>query len=451
MDLATAPTGIPGAPGAAGAAGVGGPVAAAVAAAAGGLGRARPGSVDADAAIEVVLAARWAQAAAVAVQVDALTRLEAAYPEGGLRGRDPEHAAVVYELMAALGCSQRSAANRLAFAAGLGGLPALGEAARAGEVDLPLLHLVLDRVDVLDPADRVVAVDRLLAAQRVLPGGLTRAQAGRLLGRIVAGLDPAGAQRRQAGSRRDRRVWHDPADPAGAESTLGMTGPAQRVAICFQVVDALARAICADPHSRPGPTLEQARFDALEWLITGRPATTHPAWPPPDHDTDRSEHTGDTDPDTDPDAEPADTVTADEVPPWELPDHGRTRDTHHTDTDPADDVDGAGDTDPDVAVDGADRPADNVGGTGGDLRPGEGRGARNGDAGPEPPTDGRTDVPDPAGDPGSFAAAPAPAAGVPGAGAGCRVWVWAAAGERGRDRAGHGVPAHPARAGRRAR
>jgi len=58
-------------------------------------GRGPPGRLDADAAVEVVLAARWAQAAAVAVEVDALARLEAAYPEGGLRGRDPEHAAVV--------------------------------------------------------------------------------------------------------------------------------------------------------------------------------------------------------------------------------------------------------------------------------------------------------------------------------------------------------------------
>jgi hypothetical protein len=283
-------------------------VLAAVSAAAGGLGRARPGSVDAEAAIEVVLAARWAQAAAVAVEVDALARLEAAYPEGGLRGRDPEHAAVVYELMAALGCSQRSAANRLAFAARLGGLPALGEAARAGEVDLPLLHLVLDKVSVLDPADQAEAVDRLLAAHHALPQGLTRAQAGRLLGRIVAGLDPHGAERRQVHAQRDRRVWHHRPDAAGQPGTLGMTGPAERVAVCERGVDALARAIAADPHAPPGLTLEQARFDALVWLITGQPATTHPAWPPPDPDTDTDHDDGHHD-DLDPDGEPADTGT----------------------------------------------------------------------------------------------------------------------------------------------
>ncbi|HSK54819.1 MAG TPA: hypothetical protein VK908_06155, partial [Jiangellales bacterium] len=124
MDVVAAPTGPD-------ASGVGDPVACAVAAAAAGLGAARPDGCDADAAMGVVLAARWAQAAAVAVEADALARLEACYPEGGLRGRDPEQAAVVFEVMAALGCSQRSAANRLGFAARLGGLPALGEAARA--------------------------------------------------------------------------------------------------------------------------------------------------------------------------------------------------------------------------------------------------------------------------------------------------------------------------------
>ena len=51
-------------------------------------------------------------------------------------------------------------------------------------------------------------------------------------------------------------------------------------------MDALAGAICADPHAPPGLTLEQARFDALVWLITGQPA-----WPPPETDTDTDEHT----------------------------------------------------------------------------------------------------------------------------------------------------------------
>jgi hypothetical protein len=240
MDVVTAPSTGPDV------AGVVDPVAGAVAAAAGGLGAARPDGCDADAAVGVVLAARWAQAAAVAVEADALARLEGCYPEGGLRGRDPEQAAVVFELMAALGCSQRSAANRLAFAARLGGLPALGEAARAGEVDLPLLHLVLDKVGVLGPAERVEAVDRLLAAHRALPGGLTRPQAARLLGRIVAGLDPDAGQRRQVHAVRDRRVWHRAPDAAGEPGTLGMTGPAERVAVCERGVDALARAILAD-------------------------------------------------------------------------------------------------------------------------------------------------------------------------------------------------------------
>ena len=76
------------------------------------VGGIRVASLDADAALDAVLAARWAQAAALAVEADALARLEAAYPGAGLRGRDGEHAAVVFEVMAALGVSQRSAANR---------------------------------------------------------------------------------------------------------------------------------------------------------------------------------------------------------------------------------------------------------------------------------------------------------------------------------------------------
>ncbi|HEU4492276.1 MAG TPA: HNH endonuclease, partial [Jiangellales bacterium] len=372
-----------------------GPVAGlrAAAAAVGGI---RVGSVDAEAALDAVLAARWVQAAALVVEADALARLEAAYPGGGLRGRDGEHAAVVFELMAALGVSQRSAANRLSFGSGLAGLPGLGEEARSGGFDVPMLLLVLDKVAVLDPTDRAEAVDRLLEAHRVLPGGLTRAQAGRLLGRIVAGLDPDGAQRRQAAGRRGRRVWHDPAGAAGEESTLGMTGPAQRVAICFEVVDALARAMVADRHTGPGPTLDQARFDALEWLVTGRPATAHPAWPAADPD--HPGHPGHPDPDHDTD--PAGSRTADgdggrtdaeadddEVPPWELPprrDIPEHRDPDNTDDTVVDGESAAGGgeqdhrPDPDDATDAADAAAGVAGG----------------------------------GDPGVFAAGPAP--GLPG-------------------------------------
>jgi len=113
------------------------------------VGGVRVDSLDADAAVEAVLAARWAQAAATVVEAEALARLEAVYPGGGLRGRDGEHAAVVFELMAALGVSQRSAANRLSFGWGLAGLPGLGEAARVGGFDVPMLLMVLEKVRVL--------------------------------------------------------------------------------------------------------------------------------------------------------------------------------------------------------------------------------------------------------------------------------------------------------------
>jgi hypothetical protein len=73
-----------------------GPVAGLRAAAAA-VGGVRVDSVEAEAALDAVLAARWAQAATVAVEADALARLEAVYPGGGLRGRDGEHAAVVLD------------------------------------------------------------------------------------------------------------------------------------------------------------------------------------------------------------------------------------------------------------------------------------------------------------------------------------------------------------------
>jgi hypothetical protein len=93
-------------------------------------------------------------------------------------------------------------------------------------------------------------------------------------------------------------------------------------------VDALARAILADPHAPPGLTLEQARFDALVWLITGQPATSHPAWPPPASDTDddqldepdHDERPGHVDPDGEAGGAGFADPAAEDVPPWELPD-----------------------------------------------------------------------------------------------------------------------------------
>ena len=70
--------------GAPGAAGVG--VVAGVAAALGGAG---VELLHADAAVEAVVAARWAQAAALGVEAAALCRLVAVYPGCGLRGREP--------------------------------------------------------------------------------------------------------------------------------------------------------------------------------------------------------------------------------------------------------------------------------------------------------------------------------------------------------------------------
>ncbi|HSK54101.1 MAG TPA: DUF222 domain-containing protein, partial [Jiangellales bacterium] len=419
-----------------------GPVAGLRAAAAA-VGGVRVDGLDAEAALEVVLAARWAQAAALAVEADGLARLEQAYPDGGLRGRDGEHAAVVFELMTALGVSQRSAANRLSFGWGLAGLPGLGEEARLGGFDVPMLLMVLDKVGVLPEELRREAVDRLLEAHRALPGGLTRPQAGRLLGRIVAGLDPAGAERRQAGARRGRRVFHHPGGAAGEESTLGMTGPAERVAICFEVVDALARAILAGPHAAPGLTLEQARFDALEWLITGHPAHTHPAWPHPDTDDPDSDtpRDGDT-------ARGGDTAAADDdIPPWETRPDGGVGPDADADAEPGEEpgADGA----PDGVVGGDLRPGEHTADDAHD-RPGGPGAARHGAAestainGQEPGPTGDADAVDDtgdadggradvarAGDPGIFAATPALDATTGGGSCGC-----------GRPRVRVGVTAH---------
>jgi hypothetical protein len=202
---------------------------------------------------------------------------------------------VVFELMAALGVSQRSAANRLAFAASLAGLPALGQAARDGAFDVPTVLIVLDKVDALPAHLRADAVHRLLAAHHALPGGLTRPQLTRLLGRIVAALDPHDAEDRQptppgtgglAPTRTRRR----------GPGHLGHDRPGERVALCRDSIDALARAITGHPDTPTGLTLDQARFDALAWLPrltehprrrrAGRPHTTGPPGRAhPDHDT----------------------------------------------------------------------------------------------------------------------------------------------------------------------
>lgn len=254
-----------------------------IAGAAAALGGAGVDFLDADAALEAVAAARWAQAAALAVEAAALCRLVAAYPECGLRGRDPARLGVEFELMSALGMSQRSAGNRLGLAEALGTLPELTAALRAGTVDVPTGLMILDKVSVLaDPALRREVVARVLAGHAATSGGLTYAQLARLVGRAVATADPTGAARRQAQARRGRFVAHHRPQVAGEEGRLVAAGPAERVAICAETIEAIARG-----WARAGVsgTLDQLRFDALVALVTGADPTT-----PPDRD-------GDPDPD----------------------------------------------------------------------------------------------------------------------------------------------------------
>jgi hypothetical protein len=208
------------------------------------LGEASVDAVDVDTALGAVLAARWAQAAAMAVEAAALCRLVAAYPECGLRGRDPARLGVEFELMAALGMSQRSVSNRLGFAGSLGEVPELAAALRAGTVDVPTGLMILDKVGVLaDPALRREVVTRVLAGHAATAGGLTYAQ-------LVA------------------------------------VGPAERVAICAETIEAIARAWAR--AGVPG-TLDQLRFDALEALVTGADPARPPDRDHPDHDQDQDQ------------------------------------------------------------------------------------------------------------------------------------------------------------------
>jgi hypothetical protein len=209
-------------------------------------------AVDTDTALGAVLAARWAQAAAMAVEAAALCRLVAAYPECGLRGRDPARTGVEFELMAALGVSHRSAANRVAFGLSLGELPELAGALRTGVLDVPTGLMILDKVGVLaDPGLRREVVARVLAGHAATGGGLTRAQLARLVGRAVAAVDPTGAARRQAQARRDRYVAHQRPPAAGEAGQLVAVKPAERVAICAETIEAIARA-WAREGSAPG-------------------------------------------------------------------------------------------------------------------------------------------------------------------------------------------------------
>ncbi|MEP6464273.1 MAG: DUF222 domain-containing protein [Frankiaceae bacterium] len=163
---------------------------------------------------------------------------------------------VPVELGFVLRLSPNAAQDRLHVAGELAGR--LRETLRllaAGGLDYYRARCVVDAVAGLDD-DTAAAVQA-----RVLPNATERTatQLKAALRRAVLAMDPAGAERRHAAARRERRVEFRPA--ADGMAWLNVTAPADDAALVYSALDGLARAARRSPaESR---TLDQLRADVL--------------------------------------------------------------------------------------------------------------------------------------------------------------------------------------------
>jgi len=214
-----------------------------------------PAALDADEALDAARAVDRVISLAQAVQAGLLQRFAALRP-----GQDREVSEFAADEVApALRISRGQAAGRLGLAHDLAArLPETLAALHRGEIDLVKARAVSELTS------RLPAVQARAVAARVLSTASVRTapQLRAAIRREVLKVDAAGAQRREAAARTERRVVVTPADDGMAE--LYALLPAPEAVAIYDRVNRLAKTCPADDR-----TMDARRADAFVDLLLG--------------------------------------------------------------------------------------------------------------------------------------------------------------------------------------
>jgi hypothetical protein len=215
--------------------------------------------LDADAVLDVIVAAERRIAAAQAVQMRALARFAELRPSGDPHNPMSEFAAD--EIAPALRLTRTSAALRLDIATALTRqLPAALTALERGEIDLIKARAVVDATAPLTDEQAAAVQHQVLRRA----GTQTASQLRASLRRAVLRADPEGAARRHEHCRKDRRVELIALPEAMAQLIAYL--PAEQAIASYHRLDALARKAHTSDDDR---SADQRRADVFVDLLLG--------------------------------------------------------------------------------------------------------------------------------------------------------------------------------------
>jgi len=167
------------------------------------------------------------------------------------------------EVRTALTLTRRAAEVQVDLAFQLGErLPQVGEALKAGSIDLPRARVICDQTVHLPREHAQRVADSVLLAAPELTTGQLRAR----IQRLIIAVDPASATDRYQRRLEERRVVVE-AEVDGTANLLDLHLPAADANAAMRRINRLARAATTRGDSR---TIDQIRADVLLDLLAGR-------------------------------------------------------------------------------------------------------------------------------------------------------------------------------------
>src|SRR5690554_4717840 len=196
---------------------------------------------------------------------------ELAHTPPGSAGSPPERTGGVDEFVsdevaAALTLTSRSADSLVKLALDLERLPQVLAALQAGRIDVPRARVLCEETALVDDTEAAAVTDQVLSEAE----GLTTAQLGRRVRRLVTEIDPEAARRRLEHGQKERRI-ETAQNPDGTADLVGRHLPPDRAAEAWSRIKAIARHLKQKGDQK---SLDQIRADVFLALLSGE--TTYP-------------------------------------------------------------------------------------------------------------------------------------------------------------------------------